>query len=298
MRPELYPYLKENAAHGSPEFPMGFYRCAFPGDAPELPVHWHEEMEFTRIRWGRLRYSVGLDSFEAAAGDLLLVLPGALHAARPEEAAGGSTDSILFHLRMLEGGAPDLCTRCFLRPLMDNPPPLAPVVRPGEEGYGRLRNCFEALWECREGGGYRPLRAKRALLELVELVWRSAGERDAPDRRADRYEEKLKLVLRYIHSHYTESITVAELAALCGFSPAHFMSVFKKYMNCGSVRYLNDYRLRRAASALLETDAPVTQVALDNGFQNISYFNRMFKQKYGTPPRAYRAGRVWAETPL
>ena len=31
MRPELYPYLKENAAHGSPEFPMGVYRCAFPG---------------------------------------------------------------------------------------------------------------------------------------------------------------------------------------------------------------------------------------------------------------------------
>lgn len=292
MRRDLYPYLKEDAVHGTPEFPMGFYRCAFPGDAPELPVHWHEELEFTLIRKGRLLYTVGLDSIDAAEGDLLLVLPGALHAARPAGAEGGETDSALFHLRMLEGGEPDLCTRRFLRPLLENPPAFVPVLHPGTEVYDRFLDCFKALWDCRTESDYRPLRAKRAMLELVELVWRGAGERTAPRRRDGQYEEKLKLVLGYIHAHYAESVTVAGLAALCGFSPAHFMSVFKKYMNCGCVRYLNGYRLRRAALALLETDAPVMQVAMDSGFQNISYFNRIFKQKYGASPRAYREGRV------
>lgn len=290
MTPELYPCLKENAVHGTAAFPMGFYRCAFPGDAPELPVHWHEELEFTLIRRGRLHYTVGLDGFDAAEGDLLLVLPGALHAARPEGTEGGGTDSILFHLKMLESGESDLCTLRFVRPLLDAPPSIAPVVHPGETGYEELRRCFETLWECRGGDGYRPLRAKRAALALVEWIWRGAEEHTA--KRGDRYEEKLKLVLEYIHTHYAECITVAELAGLCGFSAAHFMSVFKQYMNCGSVRYVNDYRLRRAAAALRETDAPVTQIALDSGFPNISYFNRLFKRKYGAPPRAYRIGPI------
>lgn len=292
MRRDLSPYLKEDAVHGTPEFPMGFYRCAFPGDAPELPVHWHEELEFTLTRTGRLLYTVGLDSIDTAAGDLLLVLPGALHAARPAGTEGGETDSVLFHLRMLEGGGPDLCTRRFLRPLLEDPPAFVPVLHPGTEVYDRFLDCFKTLWDCRTGSDYRPLRAKRAMLELVELIWRGAGERTAPRRRNGQYEEKLKLVLGYIHAHYAERVTVAGLAALCGFSPAHFMSVFKKYMNCGCVRYLNDYRLRRAALSLLETDAPVMQVAMDSGFQNISYFNRIFKQKYGASPRAYREGRV------
>lgn len=298
MRPELYPYLKENAVHGTPEFPMGFYHCAFPGDAPELPVHWHEELEFTLIRSGRLSYTIGLESAETAAGDLLLVLPGALHAARPIGEHGGTADSVLFHLRMLEGGEPDLCSRRFLRPLKENPPPSPLFHRPGEDGYERFLDCFKALWECREESDYRPLRAKQAMLALLEQIWRSAGECPSPIRRAGQHEEKLKAVLGYIHTHYTENISVAELAALCGFSPAHFMSVFKKYMNCSSIRYLNDYRLRRASAALLETDAPVTQIALDSGFQNISYFNRLFRHKYGASPRAYRRGRAWENIPL
>lgn len=297
MRPELHPYLKEDAVHGSADFPMGFYRCAFPDDTPELPVHWHEEMEFTLVRSGRLNYTVGLDSVEGAAGDLLLVLPGALHAARPG-VTGGLTDSVLFHLRMLEGGEPDRCTRRFLRPLLDDPPPAVPLIRPGDGAYDRFRRCFDSLWDCRDGTEFRPLLAKRALFELIELVWRHAGTRDVPDRKAGRYEEKIKLVLGYIHAHYTESVTVAQLAALCGFSPAHFMSVFKKYMNCGCVHYINDYRLRRAASALLESDAPVTQVALDHGFQNISYFNRLFKQKFGASPRVYREGPALSTTKI
>lgn len=270
---------------------MGFYRAAFPGDAPELPVHWHEELEFTLVRSGRLAYTVGLETFEAAAGDLLVVLPGALHAARPVDGGGGITDSVLFHLRMLECGGPDLCTRQFVRPLQEEPPPIPASVHPGEALYDGFSACFEALWACREESELRPLQARRELLTLIELLWKTAGTRAVPERRAERYEEKLKLVLGHIHEHYAESITVAELAALCGFSPAHFMSVFKKYMNCGSVRYINDYRLRRAAEALLESDAPVTQVALDAGFQNISYFNRMFKRKYGASPRCYRDRR-------
>lgn len=292
MRRDLSPYLKENAVHGTPEFPMGFYRCAFPGDAPELPVHWHEELEFTLIRSGRLLYTVGLDSAGAEAGDLVLVLPGALHAARPVGSEGGETDSALFHLRMLEGGEPDLCTRRFLRPLLENPPAVVPVLRPGMGEYDRFRGCFDSLWDCQEESLFQPLRAKRAMLELVELIWRGAGEQPPPRRRDGQYAEKLKLALGYIHDRYAEDVTVAELAALCGFSPAHFMSVFKRYMNCGCIRYLNDYRLRRAALSLLETDAPVMQIALDSGFQNISYFNRLFKRKYGLPPRAYREGRV------
>ena len=52
--------------------------------------------------------------------------------------------------------------------------------------------------------------------------------------------------------------------------------------------YLNDYRLTLAAKALLESHKAILDIATECGFENLSYFNRQFKKKYGTTPSNYR----------
>jgi AraC-like DNA-binding protein len=66
------------------------------------------------------------------------------------------------------------------------------------------------------------------------------------------------------------------------------MNVFKEAIGAPCIRYLIEYRLALAAARLQETDLPVTQIALDCGFQNSSYFNRAFKGHYHVTPSAYR----------
>ena len=68
----------------------------------------------------------------------------------------------------------------------------------------------------------------------------------------------------------------------------HFMKFFKKHMGVPFVCYLNDYRLTMAARALAETQEDVLTVALDAGFPNVSYFNRLFKRKFQMTPLEYR----------
>lgn len=294
MNAELRPYLKENARHGSAGFPMGFYHCEVPEDFVNLLAHWHEELEVTLVRGGRLHYAVGLTSFEAAEGELLLILPNTLHAARQIDRTRAVTDSVVFHPRMLASAEPDVCTSRFIRPLLGGTLRPPARVRPDEPLYGAFRRCFETLWACRqESDPLYPLRAKAAALELTGLIWRGAdgGERDEAPRQAGLHEEKIKLVLSYLQAHYAEPVSVSALAAMCGFSQAHFMNLFKRYMNCTCVKYINELRLAHAALALEEGGETVMQAALDCGFSNISYFNRMFKQKYRMTPREYRASR-------
>jgi len=295
MNAELRPYLKENARHGSEGFPMGFYHCEVPADFVNLLVHWHEELEVTLVRGGRLHYAVGLNSFEAAEGELLLILPNTLHAARQLGQTRAVTDSVVFHPRMLASAEPDVCTSRFIRPLLEGTLRRPARVRPDEPSYGAFHRCFETLWACRRAPDpIYPLRAKAAALELIGLLWQGAdGDgRDEAPRQAGLHEEKIKLVLSYLQAHYAEPVSVSELAAMCGFSQAHFMNLFKRYMNCTCVKYINELRLARAALALEEGGSTVMQAALDCGFSNISYFNRMFKQKYHMTPREYRASRV------
>ena len=78
------------------------------------------------------------------------------------------------------------------------------------------------------------------------------------------------------------------MAELTFYSKSHFMKFFKAHMGSGFVEYLNDYRLTMAERLLKTTDASVLEIAAMSGFDNLSYFNRIFKRKYGQSPGKWR----------
>ena len=134
------------------------------------------------------------------------------------------------------------------------------------------------FWQAEEKPYMPPL---RFLDEHVRLLL----TRDPENRQVV---EKLKTVLQYIREHYQQPVTVGELAELCHFSEYYFMRFFKQYMNTTCIEYMNQYRMEIAAGKLLSGVESVTDIALDTGFHNISYFNRVFKKKFGMTPKEYR----------
>ena len=178
-----------------------------------------------------------------------------------------------------------------MEPLRDGTLRFPPVIRPEDPYYAQISQCFDELWSCRESGHpYRELQFKTQSFVLLHLLWQlSVGTvQDLPARPFRQYEDKLKLALTYIQEHYAEPITIKQLADTCGFSQVHFMNIFKAAIGATCIEYLIEYRLTRAAMDLQETEHSIMQIALDNGFQNISYFNRAFKQQYAMTPTAFR----------
>lgn len=291
MKSSLQSYLKENTLHGTKGFPVGFYTTQVPLHVQNMLIHWHEEMEIGMVREGELIYDVDQARYEVRAGDILLIAPDTLHSARHLPDREASTDSVVFHLSLTGLETDDGCTRRYVAPLRDGTLRLPPVIHPGDPYYGEISACFEQLWQCRESGyPYRELRFKAQAFVLLQLLWQiSAGTvMEPPARTFRQYEDKLKLALAYIQEHYAEPITIKQLADLCGFSQVHFMNIFKAAIGSTCIEYLIEYRLAHAALDLQETEHSVMQIALDNGFQNISYFNRAFKQQYLMTPTAFR----------
>ena len=291
MKSTLQNYLKENALHGTQEFPVGFYESQIPKHFQNMLVHWHEEMEFSKVLRGVLRYDIDQVHYELKEGDILLISPDTLHSAHQISQESAETASIVFHLRLAGIDTEDGCTRRFIQPIRDGRMRLSPVLSSGDPYYDQIDACFQAMWECHDPEHpYRELRFKAGLYTLLQFVWQASSSQAAePPRRTLRiYEDKLKLALAYIQEHYAEPITIRQLAELCGFSQVHFMNIFKAAIGSTCIEYLVEYRLAHAALALQETDHSVTQIALDAGFQNTSYFNRAFKSQYGMTPTAYR----------
>ena len=86
-------------------------------------------------------------------------------------------------------------------------------------------------------------------------------------------------------------ITIADISGEIGLSESHFMKYFKKTMGTSFIDYLNDYRLTKASRLLVTSENSVLEIAIETGFENLSYFIRLFKKKYSMTPNQYRKSR-------
>ena len=95
-------------------------------------------------------------------------------------------------------------------------------------------------------------------------------------------------IRNYIQHNYKNKIELTDLADSLYMSKGYLSRFFKKKFGCGFLTYLNDVRLYQVVSQLVNTRDPIVDIALNNGFNSISGFNRLFKNKFKMTPREYR----------
>jgi AraC-like DNA-binding protein len=100
---------------------------------------------------------------------------------------------------------------------------------------------------------------------------------------------QMSAVLRYMAAHSAAPHTISGLARVAKLSPFHFLRSFRAATGVTPHQWLLRARLRAAAEKLAATKTPVTEIALDVGFEDLSNFTRTFHAEFGASPRRYRA---------
>ena len=288
MNRQQYGIYHETKAHTSAEFPYNTYLCSIPLDFSFVPTHWHEEMELIVIKKGRGKVSIDLIPAEVSAGDMIFVLPGQLHSIEPARGLSMESENIFFKPALLRAANQDLCYREFLQPFFGGLTDFSAHVTPDHPDYRQLSFCIEQIdFLCdTRPEGYQ-LAVKGLLFQLFFLLI-SHSQANLPSPGSKKSLDKIKLILSYSQENYARPISIREISAICFYSESHFMKFFKDCMGISFTQYLNDYRLQIAAQLLKETEDNILEVAAATGFENLSYFNRAFKKKYGMTPGRYR----------
>ena len=149
-----------------------------------------------------------------------------------------------------------------------------------------LRDLSGLTARARQGIG-RPQIMEEVAIELAGTAVGLAG----PARREaspTQHHGRLTEVLRYMAAHSAAPHKLTGLAAMARMSPYHFLRTFRAVTGVTPHQWLLRARLRDAADRLASTRTPVTNVALDVGFDDLSNFTRSFRAEFGASPREYR----------
>ncbi len=281
-----YENYHENKAHTTPDFPYNTYLCSIPLDFPEVDLHWHSEVEIIVIKKGSGIVEVDLTSYEAEEGSMLFILPGQLHAIRQKDGCSMEYENILFETSFVGADRTDSCGR-LLSDLFEGRILCHTMINENCSYYTQAMefiNRIDALCST-QIHGYR-LGVKGNLIMLLHIIISNC--RGIADREGKRSVERVKLILSYISENYSHDITMGDAAEVCCYSKSHFMRFFRSAMGESFTSYLSSYRLKIASQLLLSTGDTVLEIAGKTGFGNLSYFNRLFKEKFGVTPTQYR----------
>lgn len=93
----------------------------------------------------------------------------------------------------------------------------------------------------------------------------------------------------YVHAHFRTRMTMRDIACAAGIHPVYLGQMFHRETGETIAAYVNRLRVRAAADALCESDAPLATIALEHGFCDQSHFQRVFRNVAGWTPAAFRA---------
>lgn len=255
-----------------------------------IPLHWHREVELILPEQaGELELEGQLMPY--GPGELLCVNKGVLHrtwAPIPRaDLLVVDLQALLSPLLRQDGGS-------FLCRLEEGGLILPARLGTGAPGFGEMAESF---WACvglvREKPPGWELGVQLRLLGLLEAYRANGHLLETGARARNPQSEAVKESIAYMRRSLGQDLTLEGLAEQAALSPSHYIRVFRHYTGQTPFGFLQDLRLREAAHCLRQ-GMTVSETALRVGVPNLSYFIRLFREKYGSTPKQYQlreAGR-------
>lgn len=258
-----------------------------------VPWHWHRAVElFYMESGGALEYTTPDHVMVFPAGSGGFINSNVLHMTKPY--AGERNSRQLLHIfdpSLISGGPGNRIEQKFVLPLTSAAQaeiiPLFPGDPAQEEILALLRQSF--LLSDQEEDYELKLRAMLSEIwfRLLRIAKPVPGRSDNLARENDR----IKQMMIYIHEHFSEKISVAELAQQAYLSERACYRLFQSYLHMTPAEYIRSCRLQAACRMLVTTNLPITDIAAACGLGSSSYFGKLFREAMGAAPLEYR--RRW-----
>ncbi|MCD8355963.1 MAG: AraC family transcriptional regulator [Clostridia bacterium] len=284
--------LREMKSHGTAAFPFQYYSERFDWSRLEsIEWHWHNEVEIVQILSGSMECKIGEQEIGLQKGDALFINSGVIHRYQPPKGRKQSQckfSDIVFAPELI---APSRSTiyRKYIQPNITHGQPFL-LMKREKDWEKQTLDCYERIEHlCRSEADMTELRIQ---IGISDLWLHLAPHLERPDTGQQNnknilIQARLRKMMQFIWDHYTERISLDDIAGAANISKSAALRCFRIGVQMSPVGYLNDYRLNRAKELLVSSHHTVSEVALAVGFDNVGYFDRVFKRAFNLTPKQF-----------
>ena len=281
---------RELEKHGTETFPMTVnHDDLWSFEGKNVPIHWHNDLEINLIREGEAVFQVYQKSYRVRTGEGFLLNRNVPHSCSSPGNEHVRYSTILVRPDFLYGDfGSDVERKCFqpflqnsaipcihLTGFDENGKEILQKLNQVEEAFDRKRFCYE-------------LKIKGLLCEAFAMILYGHRQELTKFVPANLQElERLEKMLNYLNMHFTEVISLQDLADQVHLSREVCCRLFKKMTGKTITGYLEEYRANKSFSLVQSGQYSMTQITEMVGFSNPSRFASAFRKRFGCNPGEY-----------
>jgi AraC-like DNA-binding protein len=254
-----------------------------------VPWHWHKTVELFYMESGVLEYYTPKGKMVFPAGSGGMVNSNVLHMTRPQAETEKNIQLLhIFDPSLIAGEQGSRIEQKYVTPIVTAPQVEIIALYPDDPAQARVLDCICKSFQLSEHDFGYEIKLRETLSELwLQLL---AMSRPALEDKKDygKTNDKIKLMMIYIHEHYAEKISIAELAAAAFSSERECFREFHNCLHMTPVEYIKSYRLQMACYMLAKSLETITFISHACGLGSSSYFGKVFREYFGCTPIEYR----------
>lgn len=246
--------------------------------------HWHEDIELIYILQGEMIYDVNGQTILLKEHDSIVINSRQMHYGYSNNRKDCEFICILFHPDLLKCN--QRLYQKYVLSLIEN----ASIEYMYFEKNEKIGKMLQNIYHIKEGHAFG---YEIQAIGLLYSIWFSCLQ--SYQTMLISQQETIssditlqKKMVSYIYQHYAEALSLEDIASAGNISRSKCCIIFKKYLQQSPVDFLNAYRLEVSRNLLKDTTYSITQIAVSCGFNHLSYFSKMFVNKYGYTPSEYR----------
>jgi AraC-like DNA-binding protein len=284
--------LREQIPHSNNEFPITYFHdelAALPNRAG--PLHWHPEFEIATATISALDFQVGREHILLDVGDSIFVNGNIIHGIKqlhgelPEP-----MPNIVFSSSVVASEI-SAVNQKYIKPIATCDSLPFVVFKSENEKHREVNLLIKEIYqEMHNQNKCYEIVVQRNLNRIFEYLFRNFEA--LPKSQASRIQIitqiRIQQMLSYICEHYTEAVTLEDIARAASISRSEAGRCFHTYMGCSPIEMLIQHRLQAAHRLLNETNLTLQEISGECGFNSVNYFSRQFRKNYGYAPKKHR----------
>ncbi|OMC73608.1 AraC family transcriptional regulator [Paenibacillus odorifer] len=252
-------------------------------------LHWHQELQITLVTKGKLTIQVNGINYALEAGQAIFINKSVLHIVTYLNQEGEYV-SFNFPEKLLAFYSDSAMEKKYVLPYT-NSFLLSLEIKGDKDWHNQI---LQILWDMKKefeskkkwGWEYEvSIKTVQLWLILISNFSLSSEESSKYNRLQ---QERLQLMLSFIHKNYSNNLTLKEIADTAHLSVSECTRGFKKSIHMTPYFYLIKYRINKSCDLLIATDYTITEIAQRVGFNNANHFIQSFKKHLNITPKEFR----------